>query len=55
MNDWSPMLDTLIVILPFAGMAFGWMVRAEKADRDCKRAYRRGYQQALSELMRDGR
>ena len=55
MEGWSPLFDTLVVVLPFAGMALGWMVRAEKADRDCKRAYRRGYQKALAEFMRDGR
>ena len=55
MNGWSPLLDAVLVLLPVAGMALGCQVRAEKADRDCKRAYRSGYQRALSELIRDGR
>lgn len=44
----SPILDALIVILPFLGMSVGWMARAEQADRDCQRAYRRGYADAVS-------
>lgn len=55
MMEWNPWLDAAIFWLPFVGAAFGWMVRAEKADRDCKRAFRAGYRKALSEMMRDAR
>lgn len=47
MNGWSPLLDAVLVLLPVAGMALGWQVRAEKADRDCDRAYQRGYADAV--------
>lgn len=53
--NWNPLLDATVLLLPFVGMLFGWMVRAEKADRDCKRAFRAGYRKALSEMMRDAR
>jgi len=42
MNGWSPLLDAVLVLLPVAGMALGWQVRSEKADRNCDRAYKRG-------------
>lgn len=47
MNGWSPLFDALLVALVMAAGAFGWMVRAEKADRDCDRAYKRGYADAV--------
>lgn len=43
MNGWSPMLDVLILLLPFAGGWLGWSARAEKAERDVKRAGEIGY------------
>jgi hypothetical protein len=43
----SPILDAIIVVLPLLGMAVGWMGRSEKADRDCDRAYQRGYADAV--------
>ena len=47
MSGWSPMLDVLIVALAVAAVAFGWMARADKADRDVKAAYDRGYEDAV--------
>ena len=41
------LLDAILILLPLTGMAFGWQVRAEKADRDCDRAYQRGYADAV--------
>ena len=41
------MLDALIVVLVMAAFTFGWMVRADKADRDLQAAYDRGYQDAV--------
>lgn len=52
MNGWSPLMDAVIFLLPLVGMAFGWMVRAEKADRDCDRAYHRGYADAVKHYGR---
>ena len=52
MNGWNPWLDATILLLPALGMLFGWVVRSEKAKRDCKRAFRAGYQQALAEMLK---
>ena len=41
------LLDAILILLPLAGMAFGWQIRAEKADRDELRAYDRGYADAV--------
>lgn len=47
LEGWNPILDVAILLLAPFGMWFGWMVRAEKADRDAKRsnevAYLKGY------------
>lgn len=41
------LLDAILILLPLAGMAFGWQVRAEKADRDEQKAYDAGYSDAI--------
>ena len=46
------MLDVLIVALVLAAVAFGWMVRADKADRDVREAYDRGYEDAVRHYRR---
>ena len=46
------MLDILIVAMAVAGVAFGWMARSDKADRDCDRAYQQGYADAVKHYGR---
>ena len=47
MSGWSPMLDMLIIALVISSVGFGWVVRADKADRDVQKAYDRGYADAV--------
>ena len=47
MSGWTPMLDMLIVAIAVTSGAFGWMVRADRADRKVQDAYDRGYQDAV--------
>jgi hypothetical protein len=41
------LLDALILILPLAGIAFGWMARADQSLKEQDRAYYRGYADAI--------
>ena len=39
--------DAVIVAVILVGIAFGWTVRADKADRDEQKAYNAGYADAI--------
>ena len=45
-------MDVLVLLLPLVGIAFGWSARADRAIKECDRAYHRGYADAVRQYGR---